>query len=158
MNNKVKWQSKIFEDKPHYARLPIFFGGERQIHIMQPFDERPNPRAPKTVNEWAKKSEKHGQIVFSVEALPDFIQALQEFVDTQIRPQMNCVEKQEKKCELKEDDPLWFLKHNPRAYGEVKNLIKHQQEALVANDNGSDFIAGKYQALVELLDIVEKDM
>ena len=34
-----KWIIKKFEDEPHYCRMPIYLGGERQIHIMQPFFE-----------------------------------------------------------------------------------------------------------------------
>lgn len=75
-------------------------------------------------------------------------------------------ETETKKWELAEDDPLWFLKHNPRAYGEVKDLVKKYYEALNPdgitrwNTDGPDEMQtlGKRKALKELLNILEKDM
>lgn len=81
---KKKFLIKKFEDKPRYCRVPMFFGGERQIHIMQPmYDDTGKGIAPEphTVEDWMRLVQKHGQIVFSLEVLPDFIQALQKFAE-----------------------------------------------------------------------------
>jgi len=88
--NVTSWKAQKFEDKPRYCRVPIYFGGERQIHIMQPYDNKVKGAGPepKTCEDWAEISRESGQIVFSVEALPDFIKALQEFADKQIKSQM----------------------------------------------------------------------
>jgi hypothetical protein len=87
---QLKWKVAKFEDKPRYGRVPIFFAGEQQIHIMQPYDNKIQGAGPepKTDKDWYKISRKSGQVVFSIEALPDFIKALQEFADTQIKPQL----------------------------------------------------------------------
>jgi len=73
-----------FEDKLRYCRAPIYLGGELQIHIMQPYDDKECEAGPepKTDREWYKLIKKHGQIVISLEALPDFINALQKFAET----------------------------------------------------------------------------
>jgi hypothetical protein len=31
---------------------------------------------------------------------------------------------------ISEDDPLWFLKHNPRAHGEVKDWLEQKKPQL----------------------------
>lgn len=80
---KKPFRTQVFRDKPRYCRLPIFFGGERQIHIMQPYnDEGTEFTVPKTADEWFKLAEEHGQIVFSLEAAEDFVQALRKFKET----------------------------------------------------------------------------
>jgi hypothetical protein len=84
MKRDMKFLVEKFEDKPRYCRVPVFFGGERQIHIMQPmYDDTKEGVAPHPHNleEWAKLYPIHGQIVFSLEVLPDFIQALQKFAE-----------------------------------------------------------------------------
>lgn len=74
-----EFKIRVFVDKPRYCRVPIYFGGERQIHIMQPFEEETEVAVPKNAEEWFKLSKKHGQVVFSLEALEDFIQVLRSF-------------------------------------------------------------------------------
>ena len=75
------FQIHKFEDYPQYARVPIFYGGDRQLHIMQPFDRKKSAAGPEPhdIHEWAELTETQGQIVVSFEALDDFIQALLEF-------------------------------------------------------------------------------
>jgi len=70
-----------FEDKPKYCRAPIYFGGERQIHIMQPFDKEKDEAGsrPRNLKHWVKLLDENGQVVFSLEAVEDFIQALRDF-------------------------------------------------------------------------------
>ena len=77
---KRKFVVRTFKDKERFCRVPIFLGGERQIHIMQPYKgqgDRVEP--PKNADEWFKLMEKHGQIVFSLSAVDDFIGALISF-------------------------------------------------------------------------------
>jgi hypothetical protein len=65
---------RTFNDKPKYCRFPIYLGGERQIHIMQPStDEAAKPR---NLNHWAKLVKENGQIVLSLEAVDDFCEAI----------------------------------------------------------------------------------
>lgn len=77
----MKFRIRKFEDKPKYCRVPIYFGGERQIHIMQPFDKKKNDVGPEPHNskEWFRISQESGQVVFSLESVEDFIEALQQF-------------------------------------------------------------------------------
>ena len=81
---KKRFIIHVFRDKPQYCRFPIFLGGERQIHIMQPFNEDGTETpAPKKAEEWFKLAEQHGQIVLSHTALPDFIDALKQLKEKQ---------------------------------------------------------------------------
>jgi len=98
VKDSAVWKQQKFEDKPRYCRVPIFFGGERQIHIMQPYDNKKQEAGPEPKNgdDWGKISKRSGQIVFSFEAVPDFIKALQEFADTQIKPQVQFKNKEGK--------------------------------------------------------------
>ena len=77
---------RVFRDKPRYCRFPIFLGGERQIHIMQPFNEEGTEfPVPQNADEWFKLAEKHGQVVFSHAALEDFIAALRKLKEKQLQ-------------------------------------------------------------------------
>lgn len=70
---------EVFKDKKKYCRFPIFIGGEKQIHIMQPFNEEGHKyKTPRNSKEWFKLSKDHGQIVFSLEVLEIFIDRLRK--------------------------------------------------------------------------------
>ena len=86
MGKEMKFLIKKFYDKPKYCRVPIFIGGERQIHIMQPmYDDTGKGVAPEphSDKEWFKLMSTHGQIVISLEALEDFIVALRDLAKEQ---------------------------------------------------------------------------
>lgn len=79
----MTFKIRKFEDKPRYCRVPIFFGGERQIHIMQPFNEKKDGAGPEPEDDvsWFSIAFNtgSGQVVLSLEAVEDFIAALRSF-------------------------------------------------------------------------------
>jgi hypothetical protein len=56
---------------------------------------------------------------------------------------------------IDENDPLWFLKHNPRAYGEVKEWIEAKRENAQTSQGHCEvsnaYYNGYFFALDELL-------
>ncbi len=78
------WRIVKFEaGKYRGMHVPVYIAGERQLHMMQPYDPQDVPQGAKTEAEWVSMINDHGQIVIGFDALDDFIAALLKFRDEQ---------------------------------------------------------------------------
>jgi hypothetical protein len=62
---------------------------------------------------------------------------------------------------MTEENPLWFLVRNPRAYGEVKNWLKAKKVEFAKRynaDGGSDAEYISYSSEMALFDELLKDL
>ena len=75
------WLIVEFQEDPFFCRVPLYIGGDKQVHIMQPFEREAHVDAqmPTTNDEWVKLIPRYGQVVVSFECLDALIDALKAF-------------------------------------------------------------------------------
>ena len=76
---------KFHAGKYRGLHAPVYIAGERQLHMMQPYDPEGAPPGAKTAAEWVAMLNDHGQIVISFDAIDDFCEAMKAFRDEQVR-------------------------------------------------------------------------